>query len=100
MKQIIDLLPTAGLPSKSPSAWPNRSTARGDRMSGTAAQPVRTRPGWDDWLFMRQIDYYPEPSASVTFLANTVLATITLYYELYVGVSVYMLILNNLRMIL
>src|SRR6201981_3899163 len=98
MKQIIDLLPTAGLPSKSPSAWPNRSTARGDRMSGTAAQPVPTRPGWVDWLFRRQLDYYPETRARVTYLAITVLATITLYYELYVGGSVSTLILNNLHM--
>src|SRR2546423_13235321 len=98
MKQIIDLFPTAGLPSKSPSAWPNRSTARGDRMSGTAAQPVPTRPGWVDWLFRRQLDYYPETRARVTYLAITVLATITLYYELYVGGSVSTLILNNLHM--
>src|SRR6266516_1249011 len=98
MKQIIDLLPIAGLPSKSPSAWPNRSTARGDRMSGTAAQPVPTRPGWVDWVFRRQLDYYPETRARVTYLAITVLATIMLYYELYVGGSVSTLILANLNM--
>src|SRR6266699_2739831 len=98
MKQIIDLLPTGGLPSKSPSAWPNRSTARGDRMSGTAAQPVPTRPGWVDWLFRRQLDYYPETRARVMYLAITVLATITLYYELYVGGSVSTLLLTNLHM--
>src|SRR5690349_11709242 len=93
MKQIIDLLPTAGVTVKSPSAWPNRSTARGDRMSGTAAPPVSTRPGWVDWLFRRQLDSYPETRARVTYLAITVLATITLYYELYVGGSVSTLIL-------
>src|SRR2546423_5768593 len=98
MKQIIDLFPTAGLPSKSPSAWPNRSTARGDRMSGTAAQPVPTRPGWVDWLFRRQLDFYPETRARVMYLAITVLATMTLYYELYVGGSVSTLILTNLHM--
>src|SRR5256714_7172325 len=98
MKQIIDLFPTAGLPSKSPSAWPNRSTARGDRMSGTAAQPVPTRPGWVDWLFRRQLDFYPETRARVMYLAITVLATMTLYYELYVGGSVSTLILTNLNM--
>src|SRR6476660_1050499 len=98
MKQIIDLLPAAALPSKSPSAWPNRSAARGDGMSGTAAQPVPTRPGWVDWLFRRQLDYYPETRARVTYLAITVLATITLYYELYVGGSVSKLILANLHM--
>ena len=67
-------------------------------MSGTAAQPVPTRPGWVDWLFRRQLDYYPETRARVTYLAITVLATITLYYELYVGGSVSTLILNNLHM--
>ena len=67
-------------------------------MSGTAAQPVSTRPGWVDWLFKRQLDYYPETRARVTYLAITVLATITLYYELYVGGSVSTLILANLNM--
>src|SRR5689334_13658525 len=98
MKQIIDLLPTAGLPSKSPSAWPNRSTARGDRMSGTAAPPVSTRPGWVDWLFRRQLDSYPDTRPRIMYLAITVLATITLYYELYVGGSVATLLLTNLHM--
>ena len=67
-------------------------------MSGTAAAPVSTRPGWVDWLFRRQLDYYPENRARVTYLAITVLATITLYYELYVGGSVSTLILANLNM--
>src|SRR5205823_14720968 len=74
---------SCGVTVKSPSAWPNRSTARGDRMSGTAAPPVSTRPGWVDWLFRRQLDNYPETRARVTYLAITVLATITLYYHLY-----------------
>src|ERR1700758_5245161 len=67
-------------------------------MSGTAAPPVSTRPGWVDWLFRRQLDSYPETRARVTYLAITVLATITLYYELYVGGSVSTLILVNLHM--
>jgi MFS family permease len=67
-------------------------------MSGTAAQPVPSRPGWVDWLFKRQLDSYPETGARVTYLAITVLATITLYYELYVGGSVSTLILTNLHM--
>ena len=67
-------------------------------MSGTAAPPVSTRPGWVDWLFRRQLDNYPETRARVTYLAITVLATITLYYELYVGGSVSTLILANLHM--
>src|SRR6266516_1788054 len=67
-------------------------------MSGTAAQPVSTRPGWVDWLLKRQLDTYPETRPRVTYLAITVLATITLYYELYVGGSVSTLILANLHM--
>ena len=67
-------------------------------MSGTAEAPVSSRPGWVDWLFRRQLDYYPENRARVTYLAITVLATITLYYELYVGGSVSTLILANLNM--
>src|SRR5215471_17792329 len=98
MKQIIDLLPTAGLPSSHHQPGLNRSTARGDRMSGTAAPPVSSRPGWVDWLFKRQLDSYPETRARVMYLAITVLATITLYYELYVGGSVSTLILTNLHM--
>ena len=49
-------------------------------------------------LFRRQLDSYPETRARVTYLAITVLATITLYYELYVGGSVSTLILANLHM--
>src|SRR6266702_7144835 len=67
-------------------------------MSGTAAQPVSTRPGWVDWLLKRQLDLYPDTRPRVTYLAITVLATITLYYELYVGGSVSTLILANLHM--
>src|SRR5438270_293449 len=67
-------------------------------MSGTAAPPVSTRPGWVDWLLKRQLDTYPETRPRVTYLAITVLATITLYYELYVGGSVSTLILANLHM--
>ena len=67
-------------------------------MSGTAAQPVSTRPGWIDWLVKRQLDSYPDTRPRVMYLAITVLATMTLYYELYVGGSVSTLILNNLHM--
>ena len=67
-------------------------------MSGTAAEPVSTRPGWVDWLLKRQLDSYPDTRPRVTYLAITVLATITLYYELYVGGSVSTLILANLHM--
>src|SRR6516165_4720537 len=67
-------------------------------MSGTAAQPVSTRPGWIDWLLRRQLDSYPETRPRIMYLAITVLATITLYYELYVGGSVTTLYLVNLHM--
>src|SRR5712664_3218738 len=82
----------------SPSAWPDRTTVRGDRMSGTAAQPVPNRPGWAASLTKRQLDHYPDTNARVFYLAITVLATITLYYELYVGGAVATLLLTNLHM--
>src|SRR3984957_17226811 len=49
-------------------------------------------------LINRQLDYYPATGPRIFYLAVTVLATITLYYELYVGGSVSTLILNNLHM--
>ncbi|HVB42121.1 MAG TPA: MFS transporter [Streptosporangiaceae bacterium] len=67
-------------------------------MSATAEELSPTRPGGASWLWRRQLDSYPETTARVTYLAITVLATITLYYELYVGGSVSTLILNNLHM--
>jgi MFS family permease len=67
-------------------------------MSGTAAQPVPSRPGLAGSLVSRQLHHYPETGARVMYLAITVLATMTLYYELYVGGSVSTLILNNLHM--
>src|SRR5712691_5407292 len=98
VKQIVDLLPVAGLPSSHYRPGPNRSTVRGDRMSGTAAPPVSTRPGWAASLTRRQLDSYPDTRARITYLAITVLATMTLYYELYVGGSVTPYILTNLHM--
>ena len=67
-------------------------------MSGTATQPVSRRPGWLGSIINRQIDSYPETGPRMFYLAITVLATITLYYELYVGGSVATLLLTNLRM--
>jgi MFS family permease len=66
-------------------------------MSTTAADPVTGRSG-ASWLWRRQLDSYPDTLPRVTYLALTVLATITLYYELYVGGSVSTLILANLHM--
>src|SRR6266478_4432275 len=67
-------------------------------MSGTAAPPVSTRPGWAASLTRRQLDSYPDTTARIMYLAITVLATMTLYYELYVGGSVTPYILTNLHM--
>src|SRR5512142_2866565 len=67
-------------------------------MSGTAVQDVPSRPGWAAWLTRRQLLHYPNTGPRVMYLAITVLATITLYYELYVGGSVSTLILANLHM--
>ncbi|MGE5291886.1 MAG: MFS transporter, partial [Micromonosporaceae bacterium] len=50
------------------------------------------------WMVSRQLDTYPDTSARMTYLAITVLATVTLYYELYVGASVSTLILPALGM--
>jgi MFS family permease len=50
------------------------------------------------WLWRRQLDSYPDTGARLLYLAITVLATVTLYYELYVGGSVSTLLLPNLGM--
>jgi MFS transporter, ACS family, D-galactonate transporter len=67
-------------------------------MSVTAEGPVVSRPRGGSWLWHRQLDTYPETGPRIAFLAITVLATITLYYELYVGGSVATLLLTNLHM--
>src|SRR4051794_19663047 len=46
---------------------------------GTAAAPVGGRRLWD-----RQLAHYPDNAARATYLGITVLATIVLYYELYI----------------
>src|ERR1700726_1356362 len=66
-------------------------------MSTTAADPVTGRSG-ASWLWRRQLDSYPDTVPRIMYLALTVLATIMLYYELYVGGSVSTLILANLHM--
>jgi len=67
-------------------------------MTATTAEPVSGQRGLFSSLIHRQLDTYPENNARILFLALTVLATITLYYELYVGGSVSTLILSNLHM--
>ena len=65
-------------------------------MSGTALQPgILSRSGRQSY---RQLSAYPGTAARVTYLSITVLATITLYYELYVGGSVSTLQLAALNM--
>jgi MFS family permease len=54
--------------------------------------------GWASGLWRRQLRGYPDTSARIVFLAITVLATVTLYYELYVGGSVSTLLLADLHM--
>ena len=67
-------------------------------MSVTADDLVAERPGGASWLWRRQLDSYPDTRPRITYLAITVLATIMLYYELYVGGSVSTYILQNLHM--
>ncbi len=49
-------------------------------------------------MWRRQLQAYPDTRPRILYLAITVLATITLYYELYVSASVSTLILTNLHM--
>jgi MFS family permease len=67
-------------------------------MSTTTADVTPRRGGGLTWMWRRQLDAYPNTGPRVTYLAITVLATVTLYYLLYVGGSVSTLILANLNM--
>ena len=67
-------------------------------MSVTADELVADRSGGVSWLWRRQLDHYPDTRPRVMYLAITVLATIMLYYELYVGGSVSTFILPSLKM--
>src|SRR5580692_4441263 len=67
-------------------------------MTATTAEPVSGQRGLLSSLIHRQLDSYPDNGRRVLYLAITVIATITLYYELYVGGSVSTLILSNLGM--
>jgi len=67
-------------------------------MTATTADPVSGQRGGLSWLIHRQLDSYPDTGRRVLYLAITVVATITLYYELYVGGSVSTLILSSLGM--
>jgi MFS family permease len=67
-------------------------------MSATAADPVTAERGFASSLWNRQLDSYPDTGRRMMYLAITVLATIMLYYELYVGASVTTLLLPALGM--
>jgi MFS family permease len=67
-------------------------------MDATTADVTQGQRGGASWLWRRQLDSYPDTSKRITYLALTVLATIMLYYELYVGGSVSTLLLANLHM--
>jgi MFS family permease len=67
-------------------------------MSVTAEDTgVRRSGGGASWLWQRQLEAYPNTRPRVLYLAITVLATIMLYYELYVVGSVSTLVLANLH---
>jgi MFS family permease len=67
-------------------------------MTAATADVASGRRGFGSWLFNRQLDSYPETRARIFYLALVVVATITLYYELYVNGSVSTLMLANLNM--
>ena len=67
-------------------------------MSVTAEGLVSDRSGGASWLWRRELNHYPDTRQRMLYLAITVLGTITLYYELYVGGSVSTLLLINLHM--
>ncbi len=67
-------------------------------MSVTTERTGTRRSSGASWLWRRQLEAYPDTRPRLLYLAITVLATITLYYELYVAGSVSTLILANLHM--
>ncbi len=66
-------------------------------MSVTAESTGSAGSGGAAWLWRRQLKAYPDTRPRLLYLAITVLATIMLYYELYVAGSVSTLILANLH---
>jgi MFS family permease len=67
-------------------------------MSVTAAGSVPKRGGGLSFLWNRQLDTYPDTAPRMMYLGITVLATIMLYWELYVGGSVSTLFLQRFNM--
>ena len=65
----------------------------------TSAQITEdTRPVGVRRMWSRQLDHYPDTGPRITYLAITVLVTVSLYYELYVNASVAPLQLPALHM--
>jgi MFS family permease len=67
-------------------------------MTAATTDRASRQRGFASSLIHRQLDSYPETGARLFYLALTVVATITLYYELYVLGSVSTLLLANLGM--
>ncbi|HET9690645.1 MAG TPA: MFS transporter [Acidimicrobiales bacterium] len=63
----------------------------------TAGSTTGSRPGLLQGLTHRQLDRYPDTAPRTAYLAITVLATVVLYYELYVAGSVSTLLLTDLH---
>ena len=66
-------------------------------MTVAAARPTTRSKGLSG-LWNRQLDTYPDTGPRMRYLGITVIATIMLYYELYVGGSVSTLFLQKLNM--
>ena len=66
-------------------------------MSVTADTAGLEHKNSTSWLWQRQLGTYPDTRPRMVYLAITVLATIMLYYELYVAGAVSTLILSNLH---
>jgi MFS family permease len=67
-------------------------------MNSTATAVSPGHSGLASLLWRRQLNGYPDTGARLVFLLITVLATVSLYYELYVGGGVSTLLLANLHM--
>ncbi|MCK4178141.1 MFS transporter, partial [Aciditerrimonas ferrireducens] len=61
-------------------------------------QPVARRRSALSFLWQRQLDHYPDTGPRLLYLGIVVLATIVLYYELYVGGSVAPSIISQYHM--
>ena len=66
-------------------------------MTVAAAGSSSKRGGWS-WLWNRELDTYPDTGNRMLYLGITVLSTVVLYYQLYVGGSVSTLLLQKLHM--